>query len=140
MQVIFFCCLAAVVGTVGAVYGDACSIMTGSNLGGSDKQIVEADVPKNCTFGDVDWNYPKGYLKLRLNLPGQTFSLCLEEAWATSITGVKDVTEGRDVELPLPSAGVDSCAKSAHSTVELLVSSPHGQTYMTGFNYKVIIT
>ncbi|XP_059146743.1 uncharacterized protein LOC131934678 [Physella acuta] len=140
MQVILLCCLAAVVGTAGAVYGDACSIITWSNLGGSDKQIVEADVPKNCTSGDVDWNYPKGYLKLGLNLPGQTFSLCLEAAWATSITGVMDVTEGRDVELPLPSEGVESCAKSAHSTVVLMVSSPSWQTYMTGFNYKVIIT
>ncbi|XP_059146751.1 uncharacterized protein LOC131934685 [Physella acuta] len=140
MQVIVLCCLAAVVGTAGAVYINGCNILAGSNPGASSQQIVEVDVPKNCTSGFVNWSSPKGYMKLRLNLPGQTFSLCLEAAPTTAVTGVKDVTEGRDVELPLPREGVESCATSAHSTVELMVNSIQVVLYMTGFNYKVIIT
>ncbi|KAK0064142.1 hypothetical protein Bpfe_006327 [Biomphalaria pfeifferi] len=121
-----------------AAFGDPCEIVTVSNLSGSHDQVVNITVPKDCLFGDVDWNYPKGSLLLSHSTGGKNFQLCIEKGWGTFVTQVQEIVNGIAKTLALPTEETPTCTKSTNSEAALLISSPSAQMYMTMFNYRII--
>ncbi|KAI8781824.1 hypothetical protein BgiBS90_017220 [Biomphalaria glabrata] len=122
-----------------AAFGDPCEIVTWSNLSANHDQIINATVPKDCLFGDVDWNYPKGSVLLSYATGGTPFRLCVEEGWGPSITKVQEIVRGELKTLSLPTQESPTCTSSTDGEAALLVSAPSFQTYMTLFNYRVIL-
>ncbi|XP_059146748.1 uncharacterized protein LOC131934681 [Physella acuta] len=121
-----------------AAFDDQCNLGTISQFGMEPNQTTELEIPQNCTSGVVDWSYPMGYLHLVLSLSGQSYSLCIVKSWATYITEVKDVTDGRNQVLDLPTEKSPSCAVASNGVTELQLKAPSHLMYMNGFDYKVV--
>uniref|UniRef100_A0A2C9LDZ7 GOLD domain-containing protein n=1 Tax=Biomphalaria glabrata TaxID=6526 RepID=A0A2C9LDZ7_BIOGL len=122
-----------------AAFGDPCDVITSSDLAGSDDQVINVTFPKDCLFGAVNWNYPKGSLLLTHTAADKNFKLCIEEGWTVEISRVQEVKNGHSKTLPLPTKDKPTCTDSSNGEAALLVSAPEGQRYMTMFNYRIVL-
>ncbi|CAL1531676.1 unnamed protein product [Lymnaea stagnalis] len=118
-------------------FGDPCSTSAISRLSGPE-EVYEVNIPKNCTSGEIDWNYPRGYLHVKLSKLRVTYSLCVVEGWATWIKGVRELTGGVNNTLNMPTAGHPACTKAVDGSTELLVLAEDTLFYMISFNYTVV--
>merc|ERR1711879_377931 len=126
------CCVFVLLFVGGSSFlDDPCQLMIVSDLQIHDKSKVNLTIPDSCSQGSVDWHYPCGTLTLYTS-KGR---LCVLESWSTDVKWVKDVSDGRHDDLPLPAGDVPSCASSTRDKTEMLLHAIDDQLYMTTFKY-----
>ncbi|XP_064601455.1 uncharacterized protein LOC135467610 [Liolophura sinensis] len=98
----------------------------------------EVSANKDCSYGNVWWDYPSGNLSVKFeqNGPSTSFEVCLSsEGAAYLIDGIYDESNGANV--PIPTEGSPSCVNSVDGKVILCFRASDTLYYMALMPYKI---
>ncbi|XP_071152539.1 uncharacterized protein [Mytilus edulis] len=92
-------------------------------------------ITPSCLEGTIDWNYPRGSLKVLFNQP-KPYSLCLTDWIGGGSFTIYDNSFGKMTHLKMLSSEAQCIQSNGHHAV-LKVEAPSMQTYMGGFTYEI---
>ncbi|XP_063420315.1 uncharacterized protein LOC134705527 [Mytilus trossulus] len=92
-------------------------------------------ITPSCLKGIIDWNYPRGSLKVLFNEP-KPYSLCLIDWLGGDAFTIYDNSFGKMTQLKMLSSE-NQCIQSNGNHAQLKVEAPPEQRYMGGFTYEI---